>query len=423
MQNDLKNEKRSVFIFLTFFFIYAVFSLTKNTYSTAMTLMIEEGSFNKADVGVINANFYLIYGCSQMLCGGLVDRFSPIKILAFGIALSGLCNVVMAISSSYTVMLLAWSVNGLAQFGIWPAVLKLVSALVDPVHKRKALSYLSFSPTVGIIISYFIAAAVADHCQWSVLFWISTSILAIALIFLCTSTKYVDIENIKFTEKKIFVHEEASPEKDKPLSLLLMLLTSRAIFLSIPALIRCMLDLGLKSWFPIMIMENYGVSSSFANVIITFLLFVNILGVFIANWLYPKYCKNAVTAIGIFFMFSIVFLVLILFIGRISLLIIVLSLAMVTTLMSSCTYLINTIIPSMFVKQGRNGAVAGFLNSFAALGCTVANFVYGYLSENFGWNVTSALWLILGVVSMLICFVIAPGWHRYTERQVIKYTT
>lgn len=415
MQGHLEDEKTSWLAFFTCFFVYVFVCMTKNTYASAMSAIVDEGLFNKADVGVINASFYLIYGCTQMFGGGLVDKFSPFKILMFGVILSGMCNIVMAVSTSFVVMLVAWSINGLAQFGIWPAILKLVATLVMPEHRQKSMTYLAFAYPAGTIISYLTAAGVLKVSKWSGLFWVSSAVLVITVVFLHISAQHIQAKLVYDKEETVERKNKENLSQEKQVSLGRLLLVSGLIFMTIPALIRCMLDIGLKNWVPTMIMESYNITPSFANFITTFLLIVNLFGVFLVNWLYPRYCKNAVTAIFIFFVVSIPLLILILLTGKINLVFIILSLALVTTFMIACSQLMNVIIPAMFEKQGRTGVIAGFLNSFGAFGCMAANYAYGYLAENFGWTVTSVVWLVLCVISVVFCLVNAPIWKKFTK--------
>jgi len=412
VKGHLENEKTSWLVFFVCFFGYVLVSMTKNTYATAMSAIVSEGLFNKADVGLINASFYLVYGCTQMLGGYLVDKVSPFKIFAFGVLLSAACNAVMACSVSYTVMLVAWSINGLAQFGIWPAVIKIVASVVMPEHRAKTMTFLAFAYPLGTLISYLVAAGVLKIGHWSGLFWVSFATLISVAVFLIYSERKTKKELVPDEEK-----EENTENKEKSgESLVKLILKSGLVFMTIPALVRCMLDVGLKNWLPTMVMENYGTSPSFSTFITTLLLIVNLSAVFFANLLYPKRCKNAVSGIGIFFVISIPFLAIIILTGKIPVSVIILSLALVTTFMTSASQLMNVIVPAAFEKAGKTGAIAGFINSFGAFGCMASNYAYGYMAEHFGWTFTTITWVLIGVIATVFSFANAPFWKKYTAK-------
>lgn len=415
MLGHVKNEKTSWFVFVVTFFGYVLISMTKNTYSSAMSAIVQDGMLDKSAVGLINAAFYFVYGCTQMIGGYLVDKISPFKLFAFGVLLSAACNASMAIWPMYEVMFAAWSVNGFAQFAIWPAVVKISSSVIMPEHTKKAMTYLAFGYPLGSMLSYLVAAGVLKISSWVTLFWVAAGVLVLIAPFLVYSEIKAKRE-MEPCDAGVEKRKKSENAEKQGVSVLSVVLRSGIIFMTIPALIRCMLDVGLKSWAPTMIMESYGVTPSFATFLTTILIVTNLVAVFIVNWLYPNKCKNAATSAGLLFVVSVPFLVLIILTGKVHLALIVLSLAIVTTLMTAGSQFMNVIIPAVFAAEGKTGFVAGFINTFGAFGCMVSNYAYGYLAENFGWKVTSIVWVILCAIAVAFCLLNAPFWKRYIEK-------
>ena len=155
MKGHLVNEKISWLAFIAAAITYMVISMTRNTYSSAIAAIVQEGLFPKSNAGIINASFYLFYGCTQFLGGFLCDRFSPFKILVIGLAGSVFCNTGMALSQSFIPMLIFWSLSGLMQFGIWPAVVKIIASVVMPEHRHKSMFYISFVVRIFSFSMYF----------------------------------------------------------------------------------------------------------------------------------------------------------------------------------------------------------------------------------------------------------------------------
>ena len=173
MNGYLDDEKTSWLAFLACFIAYTVISMTKNTYSTAIAAIVSEGLFSKANAGVINASFYLFYGMTQFLGGYLADRFSPFKIILIALFGSVFVNALMATSHSFISMLIVWSVNGVFQFGVWPAVVKVISSVLLYDHRRKAMVYSAFCFPAGTIISYLLAMGILKRWSWPMLFCFS----------------------------------------------------------------------------------------------------------------------------------------------------------------------------------------------------------------------------------------------------------
>ena len=59
-----------VFIFL----LYAVVYMTKNMFTSAMAIIVEEGFMTKSQTGLINAIFWIVYAPFQIIGGFAVDR-------------------------------------------------------------------------------------------------------------------------------------------------------------------------------------------------------------------------------------------------------------------------------------------------------------------------------------------------------------
>ena len=118
---------------------------------------------------------------------------------------------------------------------------------------------------------------------------------------------------------------------------------SGILLLLVPNLIRGMLDVGLKSWVPTMIMENYGVSSSFAGAITTVLLVVNLLAIFLVAWMYPRRCRNAAVAVGIYFAVSVPLIAVLFWIGQIPLAVSLLFAYKCFSVKNTCFFMGNSI--------------------------------------------------------------------------------
>ncbi|MBQ2696775.1 MAG: MFS transporter [Clostridia bacterium] len=419
MKGHLENEKSSWITFIVIFASYTIVSMTKNTYSTAIATIVQEGLFTKANAGVINAGFYLLYSVAQLFGGVLIEKVPPFKMLIVGLAGALVTNVVMAVSNSYMVMLIAWTLNGLLQFGVWPVILKLTTTIVMPEHRQKSMSYLFFAYPLGGALSYLLAGVLLRFFSWPSLFWSSVITLGIMLLSVLWLMAYLNKKMVPGPEILPIELGDNKPEKaqaasPKSMSFFPMLFASGLIFLTVPALIRCMLDIGLKNWVPTMIMESYGVSPSFANLLTTVLIIVNLAGLFFVNWLYPKRCKSLTNAMGILFAACLPLLLLIVFTGKVHLFLVVIALALTTTFMTSFSQLINVIMPAAFSTQGKTGMIASFINSFGGLGVMLANYAYGLLADHFGWTITAVIWLILGIIAVIFSFMATPLWKRFT---------
>ena len=414
---QLKSQRTSLLVCIACFVTYVAICMNRTIYSSAMSEIISQGMLTKTNAGTINASFYLFYSATQFMGGYMADRFSPFKIIIVGLAGAIITSFVMAISKSFAVMLVAWTLNGISQFGSWPATLKILSTVPEKSHKRLFLYVISFGYCTGTILSYLCAALVLTGLGWRMLFHISAIILlaSVSFFFFAYLQVKTELKQDEGIEIKNTLPQKEEKEKDN-VRLMPVLVKSGLVILLMPALIRGMLDVGLKSWIPTMLMENYGVSSSFASMLTTILLIINLSGVFMVQSLYPRKIKNIVLLLTLAFLICLPMICLMIFMGKISVWFIIAFLTISTTMTYAGNQMFNVIIPTCFSKHQKTGTVAGILNAFACFGIFVANFLYGWLSEKFGWTVVIVFWISIAAIALIMSAMATPLWSKFTKK-------
>lgn len=418
-----QEEKVSWFIFITSFTVYAIISMTKNAYSASIASIVAENIFTKSQAGVINSGFYLFYGAGQLVFFKQIEKFSASKYVIITLLSTIVCILGMAVFNNFFCMLFFWCLCGLIQFAIWPVMLRIVSEYVLPEHKTKAMTLISFSYCTGALFNYLLAAIVLKVSGWQTLFFVSAFILAVCLVLWIIIFRSLQkpLDKIKKINTEIIKQQlEKTTQTNNSKSdntFFKLLLSSGVLLLLMSAFLRNFLDFGLKTWIPTMIVESYeGVSTSFANMLTTILIFINLGGVFFANFLYPKRIKNCVAAYGVTFLISVPATVMLLATGKIDVLVVVLLLSLITTMMYSGHQFQNVLIPSYFAKYNSVGSVAALLNAVASFGIVVSGIVFGVLAENFGWIGTIISWIVISIVATVFTFAAAPLWKRFTSK-------
>lgn len=416
LKRDFSNESASQIIFIMAFIVYSLISMTKNAYSASIASIIAEGTFTKSSAGIVNAGFYLLYGIGQLAGVGLVDKVSPVKLVYVTLIGTIVALIGMGAAKSFTAMLVIWSLCGLIQFGIWPAVLRVIAEYMLPDHRKKALIAIAFSFCVGTVINYLVAAVVLSVSVWRTLFFVSATILVVCTVLWGITAKKLSPQ---IREIEIINREQdyiKGKTKDKQKISWKLLFSSGIIILLVPAFLRTSMDNGVKAWVPTMIIDSYGVSAGFASVLTTVLMIVNLTGVFIANFISDKISKNATVGFGVICLFSVPFTLLLLMLGNIPLAVAVFSLTVITTMMYAGAQFINIIIPSSFAKYNMTGGVAAMLNASASFGAVFANIIFGVLAQKYGWNTTIISWVIFLAVAGVFCLIAAPLWSKFIKK-------
>lgn len=418
-----KEDRASWGLFWLCFLVYVVVSMSKSAYSASMAAIISDGLFTKSMAGIINSGFYLLYGGAQLLCGKFIDKTPPTRLMSMSLIGSALSVMAMGFSKNFTTMLIIWTLGGLVQFALWPAVLRILAEHLLPMHRQKAMTYISFGYCVGMLLNYLGAAVVLEWLNWRFLFIIEGSVLLATLIlwvaFAGRLTAVLKEANATYKERRYEKTADSAPPETKKIGLVRLVAVSGTLFLLIPSFIRASLDLGIKSWVPTMIMESYsGISASFATMLTMTLLVVNLSGVFLVNFFYPKYIKNASAAFFACFALALPFTALLLLTGKISVWLVVLLLMIVTTLMYAGNRISVVIIPSFFSDYGRVGSIAAIINAIASFGALASNYGFGLLADTFGWSGTIISWVIMAGIAAIFCFAAMPLWKKFTAKQM-----
>lgn len=417
MNKKLNDKNASLVLLVVCFIAYTLVAFTRNAYTAAIAGIVKDGVFSKTDAGIISSSFNITYSVAQIIGSYYVDRISPFKIFTIGLVGTVISNIVMSMSSSFAVIFIARAFSGIAQFGVWPALLKIVSEYVSSDYRRKAMYIMPLGVTSGTILSYLLASAVLDYGNWQDLFVISYIILGLATVaffitVFVTGKKAETVDVPTQTKPSVSVSENTAPE----ISVAKLMISSGAIFFCIVAFIKSMIANGISSWMPTMIMESYNVSPGFSSMLTSISTCSNFVSVFWVMLLYPKVFKNQPVAVGMFLLFSLPLTIVLLFIGKIPLILVVVLITFINMFKNAIHQFFTVEIPSAYTKFNKSGMMAGIFNAAACVGGMVAGTIYGYIADSFGWSTTVAVWAVLILLGTVSSFVIIPAWKKFTAK-------
>jgi MFS transporter, DHA2 family, multidrug resistance protein len=128
----------------------------------------------------------LFSGIFIVVAGGLADRVGRLKITYFGLALSVLGSLLIAISPSGTIAFLMTGriIQGLSAACIMPATLALIKDYFDGKERQRAVSYWSIGSWGGSGVSALFGGLVASSLGWRWIFWMSIVVAVISFVLL-----------------------------------------------------------------------------------------------------------------------------------------------------------------------------------------------------------------------------------------------
>ena len=396
----LENKNLSRIFFIFIWILYSVVYMTKNSYNGAMASIVSQGILTKSQTGFITSMFYLVYAPLQIVGGFVSDKYSPEKLIKIGLLGGTIANLIIYFNHNYYVMLAAWVFNGIVQFGIWPSVFKIISTQLIRSDRKNMSFFISFTSSVGLILSYIVAAIVPS---WEYNFIVSAIFLFVFCISLHIFEKLLN-KHMKWDKVEI---KEDSPDKIvvEDVSTKKVIIESGFMFLLIGTFFGLLVGQGRAVLSSVMLVENYTeVSASLGNILTAVMIVAGIAGTFIARKISGK-IKNEVVAISVSYLIMIPCLILLIFIGKYPMFMAVILLGAVVCLESVIT-LFRTYYNMSFVKYRKSGTIAGIMNFSTSFGYMLSAYIMPKIVEMTSWKNMLCIWpvlILIAIISNSIC--------------------
>src|SRR5215470_11536012 len=115
-------------IFIVTWLAYAGFYLCRKNLSVAMPLMAKEFNYSELELANIVFGYNLLYAAGQFGSGILADKFGSRLVVAMGLLVAVVSNVLMGFASTLSMLVVLACFNGAGQSGGWPGLVKTMAA-------------------------------------------------------------------------------------------------------------------------------------------------------------------------------------------------------------------------------------------------------------------------------------------------------
>ena len=164
---------------------YAFYYLVRNNVPVVVTEMRETLGYSRQMIGDILAVTALSYGLSKFLMGSVSDRSDPRRFMSVGLALTALCNFAFGASSSYSVHLWLWGLNGFFQGMGWPPCGRVMGHWFSESERGLTFSIWNTSHNIGGGIAGVLAAwAVKTFGGWQYAFYVPGILALVGAVYL-----------------------------------------------------------------------------------------------------------------------------------------------------------------------------------------------------------------------------------------------
>lgn len=407
----IKSVKKSKLIVAAMWVLYCASYFIRTCYAATIAPLAEEGIYSKGEIGLIGTAFFICYGVGQLISGLIGDKINPFFMVMFGSVLGAVCCFLMPAAGSLGVLIGVWAANGLFQSMLWSPILRVFSETIDESLSKKAILNIALSLPVGTVLAYLMSSMIIKYLNWKYVFIFGGSVVVIAVLFagfaIFCSEK--DIEKVPVIQKQ---NAEAHNNVNKK-GLAAVAVSSGLLFIMIPSFLHGMMRDGITNWVPAMISEVYGVSTSFSVFVTIALPIFNAFGAYLVTPLYKKLGENEMKTAGVTGFAALVPLLIMLFMNKLPVYVIIVLLAVTTSVMYALNYLIISLVPVRFSKFGFTSGISGILNSGAHIGCALSSYGFGAISEKAGWSAVIIVWIVSSVLITVFSFASNKRWSRF----------
>ena len=170
-------------ITLLFMMVYMVSYMTRVNFSAIVAEIEQATETSKELLSLSLTGSFVTYGVGQIVSGVCGDRFSPKKLVSMGLSVTIAMNLLLPFCVNPYQMMGVWSFNGFAQAFMWPPLVRLMSVQLTEEEYKKAAVKISWGISLGSIAVYLLAPAIILCANWKAVFWLSSVVGVIGLVF------------------------------------------------------------------------------------------------------------------------------------------------------------------------------------------------------------------------------------------------
>jgi len=172
-------------IFWLLWTAYASYYLCRVNFAVAQPLILREFSdWTAAQIGLIPSIYAMCYAVGQVVNGTLGERFGARLLMTLALVGAATTNILFSMTSSFSMMLVLWAINGYAQSAGWSLLIQVVSNWNTSARRGTLVGLISTCYQVGNVVSWLLAGFLCDSLGWRAAFMVPGLILVpMAVIF------------------------------------------------------------------------------------------------------------------------------------------------------------------------------------------------------------------------------------------------
>lgn len=387
---------------------YASYYLTRKSYTYVMQYLAIDLGLSKGELGLIGTSLYITYGISKFYSGAISDRSNPRYFMAFGLIATGLCNIAIGFSSSFTMIAIFWGLNGWFQAWGWPACCKCFTYWFEKTSRGRAYSVCLTSQNVGSAIIPVMSILLAMSVNWRLALFLPAGISIVMggiLIYgLRDVPQTLGLPPIETDQQG----SDASKMLSIKSIMLEHVLVSRMVWMvAIANFFVYFIRTAITDWGVIYLIETQHFSDPFAASTLSWFEVVGIAGMLLAGFLSDKYFKGNripvivlsglgmfASIIGLWYAPESIVWPCVLFFG-------------ILGFFLFAPQMIIGLAATEYVDKRASSAANGFAGTLGYLGAAVASAAIGFSIDWYGWE---GYYITMLACSAFVFILLLPNW-------------
>ncbi len=398
-------------IFYSIYIGYIFYYFGRKSFTSITPFMINDLGLSKSEVGLIATILSITYGISKFASGMLCDRSNPRYFMAFGLIISGLCNIFFGFSSSFWALAIFWGINGLFQGWGWPSCTKQLTHWYSRSERGRWWSSCTTSQTVGGFLGTFVAVFPASWFGWRWGMYIPAIMCLVSGVWLLNRLRdepqSLGLPSIEKYKGEI---QEPNSEKLMPIKKILFeqVLNNKYVWiLSISYFFVYVVRQAIHDWGNLYLVETRGLTAVQAGFCVSCFEVGGFLGMLVAGWGSDRWFNGKRVPLMVLYALVLVIAVLGLwYINPGELVIPSLLFCIIGFLVFGPQMLVGLAVAE-FVSKKAASTSNGFAGCFAYLGAAAAGYPILWISEIYGW------WgfiVTLVLCSAITSIILMPIW-------------
>ncbi|GEO07458.1 MFS transporter [Adhaeribacter aerolatus] len=379
---------------------YAVYYFCRVNISMALPHMQSDLGYDKFQLGLIVSVLQITYGVGKFLNGIIADRSNPRYVMAIGLFLSGLANLIFGLSSMLWVLVLVWGLNGWFQSMGFPPGARLLSHWYTPKEYGRIWGIFGCSHQVGAAI-IFAAGGYLVLMGWQYAFIVPSLFAFITAVFLFNRLGDIPenmglppVEEYKGEKLKSLAPARVKSPKFFNEALFKNVLSNKYVWLTaFGNMFLYIVRYGLVTWTPLFISANKGVNITKAGWVLAAFELVGIAGMLLAGYVSDKTFKARRGPTMAIYMFLLAFCIVLFWIAPYGNTILIILILALSGFLVYGPLMLVSVAAATYAGKKSAASASGFTGFWGYVGATISGVGVGGVAEYYGWK--GAFMLIL----------------------------